>query len=110
MMQQYRTAREQYAPEERTRFLFYGGMLEANYVAEALRRAGPDLTRETFIAAMAGLDGYQSVSAPISFADNPRHGFGSIYLARCLSASEVEQLSDWTRADLDIEAAIARLE
>ena len=110
MMQKYRAVREKYAPEERTRFLFYGGMLEANYVAEALDRAGPDLTRAAFIEAMAGLDGYQSVSAPISFADNPRHGFGAIYLARCLSATEVEQLSDWTRADLDIEAAIARLE
>ena len=110
MMQKFRAVREKYAPEERTRFLFYGGMAQANYVAEALRRAGPDLTRSTFIAAMATLDGYQSVGAPVSFADNPRHGFGAIYLARCLSATEVEQLSDWTRADLDIEAAIARLE
>ena len=50
------------------------------------------------------------MSAAVSFADNARHGFGAIYLARCLSASEVEQLSDWTRADLNIEAAIARLE
>ena len=53
IMQKYRAVREKYAPEERTRFLFYGGMAQADFVAEALRRVGPDLTQSNFNTAMA---------------------------------------------------------
>jgi len=110
LMQQYEAAHQRYAAEERGGYLFYEGMAIADYLAEGLRQAGRDLTRATLIAEIASLDGYRNIGAPISYETNARHGFRSIKIVRCLSAGEVETLKDWTESDLDIEAAIHRLE
>lgn len=109
-MNKYRDAKHHYAPEEMTGFLFYGGMTIADNFAEALRRAGPNLTRASFIEAMSSLEGYANIGAPISYANNTRHGTQAVQLHKCISATEVEQLTDWITADLDIEQAIHTLE
>lgn len=109
-MQKFRAAREKYAPDERGGYLFYGGMLTADYIAEGLRRAGSDLTRASFIDQVAALDGYRTIGAPISFESNARLGLRAVQLVRCVAANEIELLQDWTAANIDTEAAIQRVE
>jgi branched-chain amino acid transport system substrate-binding protein len=108
-LQRFRQARERFAPGEREGYFFLAGMAVADMAAEALRRAGPDLTREGLIAAMEGMEGYQSIGAPVSFAGNPRAAWRAVLLKRCLPGGDVETLSGWIRSDADLEALAARV-
>jgi branched-chain amino acid transport system substrate-binding protein len=59
---------------------------------EGLRRAGRNLTRESFVEALEGLKDYvpEKLSAPISFGPNRRHGLNSVRLMRAEKGNLVE--------------------
>jgi branched-chain amino acid transport system substrate-binding protein len=65
-----------YYPDHRADNFSYEGMGGALAVIEALKRAGPDLTREKFIAAMNTIQNFNSgiLNAPITFSANDHAG------------------------------------
>ena len=65
-----------YFPDHRADNFSYEGMGGSLAVIEALRRAGPDLTREKFIEAMETIKGFETgiLNAPISFSENDHAG------------------------------------
>jgi branched-chain amino acid transport system substrate-binding protein len=65
-----------YYPDHRADNFSYEGMGGALAVIEALKRAGPDLTREKFIAAMNTIQNFDSgiLNAPITFSASDHAG------------------------------------
>jgi ABC-type branched-subunit amino acid transport system substrate-binding protein len=57
---------------------------------EGLKRAGRNLTRETYVEAMEGLKNFTTMglTAPISFGPSQRHGLNSVRLLRANKAAD----------------------
>ncbi|MCA1828218.1 MAG: ABC transporter substrate-binding protein, partial [Myxococcales bacterium] len=66
---------------------------------EGLKRAGRDLTREKFIAALETLNNYQpeNLTAPIHWSAKQRHGLNTVRLMRAKKAADASftPVSDW---------------
>src|SRR5690554_1703656 len=84
-----------YAPEiAAAPFFALAGIAFAQPLVEALEAAGPDLTRESFLAALQGIDGYtEGLYNEISFADGPR-GNNSVILLQ-VTPQGLRPISDW---------------
>jgi hypothetical protein len=59
---------------------------------EGLKRAGRNLTRESFVEAMETLKDYvpEKLNAPITFGPNRRHGLNSVRLMRAEKGNLIE--------------------
>ena len=86
------------------------GFAYAEPLVEGLKRAGKDLTRESFIAAMESIQDWQGTSAKISFGPDNRQGHRSMYLVKCISGTEAEVLSDYMEGTADVEMLKSQLE
>ncbi len=108
LMIKYRKAYEKFrlSDQERWGVFFYAGFLFAEPLVEGLRRAGRDLTRDSFIEAMETLKDFQGISGPITFTKDQRQGLRSVFLSKCMGTKMViegeekvvptaERLSDW---------------
>jgi branched-chain amino acid transport system substrate-binding protein len=66
---------------------------------EGLKRAGRDLTREKFIAAMESLQNYrpENLTAPITWSPKQHHGLNTVRLMRANKAADLSftTVSDW---------------
>jgi hypothetical protein len=66
---------------------------------EGLKRAGRELTREKFIAALESLRGYrpENLTAPINWTASRRHGLNTVRLMRAKKAADASfaPVSDW---------------
>lgn len=109
LVQKYRATFEKKYPDVRWGTFAAAGFFFAEPLVEALERAGPDLTRESFIEAMETLDGWQGIGPEITFAPGQRQGASSTYLVKCLGENDYEILTDYRDSDIDIEEAIRRL-
>lgn len=71
-------------------FLGITGSTTMMLIAEALQRAGRDLTRDSFIKAMASLDGFkpEGMGGPITFGKN-RHGLNAIRICHAENGKHV---------------------
>ena len=80
---------------EGTKFLGVTGSTTMMLIAEALRAAGRDLTRDSFIQAMASIKDFkpEGMGAPITFG-NKRHGLNAIRICRAENGKHVP-LSDF---------------
>jgi len=58
---------------------------------EGLRRAGRNLTRDSFVDAMEGIKGFTvlGLSAPITFGPNHHHGLNAVRLMRAVKAADL---------------------
>jgi branched-chain amino acid transport system substrate-binding protein len=108
LMVKYQQAYEKHrlSDQERWGVFFYAGFLFAEPLVEGLRRAGRDLTRDSFIEAMETLKDFQGISGPITFTKDQRQGLRSVFLSKCEGTKMViegeekvvptaERLSDW---------------
>jgi hypothetical protein len=109
-MEKYREATARIAPDERVSEFFLSGFRYAEPLVEGLRRAGRDLTTESFIAALETFDGFQGVGAPLTFTPTSRQGTRATFLVRTLDDGTPERFTDWIDSGIDIEEAIRRLE
>jgi len=66
------------------------GVMAMSLAVEGLRRAGRDLTRESFVAALQGLSDWtaEGLSAPATFGPGRRHGRNSVRLLRAGRAAD----------------------
>ena len=66
---------------------------------EGLKRAGRDLTREKFIAALESIKDFrpEGLTAPINWTPSRRHGLNTVRLMRAKKAADTSftQVSDW---------------
>ena len=75
-------------------FRALAGIAFAQPLVVALEAAGPDLTRESFIAALEDIDGYtEGLYHNVSFADGPR-GNNSVMLLQ-VTPQGLRPVSDW---------------
>ncbi len=73
------------------------GYLFAKVFCEGVKRAGRDLTRESFIKALEGIKGFDTgVGPPITFGPNLRAGAHSAYVVKAdAKKGQFERLTDW---------------
>lgn len=66
------------------------GALDIAVLVEGLKRAGRDLTRESFCKAMETIQGYTSdaVTAPLNFGPERHHGYNTVRMMQALKAKD----------------------
>lgn len=109
LMVKYRAAQKKFAPKDRWGIFFYAGILFTEPMVEGLRRAGRDLTVESFVKAMDSIKDFQGISAKISFGPQKRQGTRSVFLAKCLEGAKIERISDWMTSDIDVEKVLKKM-
>ena len=104
LMKKYKTeAFDKFAAKgERWGVFFTAGFTYAEPLVEALKRVGPDLTREKLVTALEGLKGFRGSGGEITYsAFNPKDPYGSrqgmktTYIIKCLADGKAEKLSGW---------------
>lgn len=95
LMVKYHKAQQKYMPKERWGVFFTVGIGFAEPMVEAMRRAGKDLTVDSFVEAMNSLDNFQGILGKISFAPDKRQGQTEVFLAKCKEGGKAERISDW---------------
>ena len=103
LLQTYKQeAFDQYAAkDERWGLFYYAGIAFAEPMVEAIRRCGPDLTRERFVQEMEGLQDFKGISGKISYKPfvagdmSCRQGQKQTFLVECLADGKAKRLTDW---------------
>jgi ABC-type branched-subunit amino acid transport system substrate-binding protein len=109
LMKKYKKAHDKFAPKDRWGIFFYAGFIFAEPMVEGLKRAGRNLTADSFVQAMESLKDFQGIGPKISFGPDQRQGARSIFLAKVLEGGKIERLSDWMTSDVDLKEALKRL-
>ncbi len=98
LMVKYRAWHQKYEPNERWGTFYYSGCLYAEPLAEGLRRAGRNLTPETFIKAMETLKDWRgAIGAPITFTPTDHQGTRDTRFAQVQPDGSMKLLTDWIR-------------
>ncbi len=72
-----------YYPDSKPSFVGLEGYIDAVILVEGLKRAGPDITREKFIAAIESINNFDiGISNPISFGQNDYQGLDKVYYTK----------------------------
>jgi ABC-type branched-subunit amino acid transport system substrate-binding protein len=93
------------AKDERWGLFYYAGIAFAEPLVEGLNRAGRDLTQETLVTAMEGIDGFKGISGSISYkpfnAGDPttRQGQKQVFLVECMDGGKYKKLTEWMDVD-----------
>jgi hypothetical protein len=103
LLQKYK--REAYdafaAKDERWGLFFYAGILFAEPLVEAIKRCGPELTREKLVQELEGLTDFRGIGPKVSYKpfdpNDPmsRQGTNETLLIQCLAEGKAKKLSDW---------------
>jgi len=72
-----------YYPDSKPSFVGLEGYINAKILVEGLKRAGPDITREKFIAAIESINRLEiGISNPISFGAKDHQGLDRVYYTK----------------------------
>ena len=96
-MVKYRAWHKKYEPEERWGVFYWAGMAFAEPLAEGLRRAGKNVTPESFIKAMETLKDWRGTGAPLTFTPTDHQGAKHVYLVQVQPDGTFKKLTDWFR-------------
>ncbi|HZY31565.1 MAG TPA: ABC transporter substrate-binding protein [Candidatus Methylomirabilis sp.] len=95
----YREFMKKYLPNERIGGFSVGGYAMAEIMAEALRRAGPDLTREKLVKALETFKNWSGVMTHnITWGPDKRQGQNSIFFTKA-EKGEFVRISGWITLD-----------
>jgi branched-chain amino acid transport system substrate-binding protein len=97
LMVKYRGWHQKYEPKERWGIFYYAGILFAEPLVEGLKRAGKNLTVETFVKAMETMKDWQGIGPPITFTPTERQGGKHVFLGQVQPDGSIKRLSEWTR-------------
>lgn len=95
---QYRQCLAKYSPGEPPTFVSLEGFVDAMVVVEGLKRAGKDLTREKFIAAIESIHALNAGLGPrliLNYSTTDHKGFDSVYPTIVKNGQPV-LLMDWS--------------
>lgn len=98
LMVKYREAHKKFAPQERWGVFYYAGIIFAEPFFEGLRRAGKNLTTESWIKAEETLKDWKGIGPPITYT-NPldRQGGKHVFYGKVKPDGNIEKLTDWIR-------------
>lgn len=100
----YVTLLNKYFPDDKPNFVGFEGYINARVLVEGLDRAGRDLTREGFIAAVESIQNYALGSdLEISFGNDDHQGLDQVYFT-LLENGEFVLVQDWTEIEKEISA------
>jgi len=97
LMVKYRAWHKKYEPEERWGIFYWAGMAFAEPLAEGLRRAGKNVTPESFIKAMETLKDWRGTGAPTTFTPTDHQGAKHVYFVQVQPDGSFKKLTDWFR-------------
>ena len=98
LMVKYREWHKKLAPKERWGIFYYAGIIFAEPFVEGVRRAGKNLTPETWVKAMETLKDWKGIGPPITYT-NPmdRQGGKHVFYGKVRPDGSNERLTDWIR-------------
>src|SRR4030043_840292 len=98
LMVKYREGHKKFAPQERWGVFYYAGIAFAEPFVEGLRRAGRNLTTESWIKAEESLKDFQGIGGPITYTNpNDRQGGKHVFYGKVKPDGNIEKLTDWIR-------------
>jgi ABC-type branched-subunit amino acid transport system substrate-binding protein len=98
LMVKYREWHKKLTPQERWGTFYYGGILFAEPFIEGLKRAGRNLTPDTFVNAMETIKDFQGIGPPVTYAGRKdRQGGNHVFYGKVKPDGSVERLTDWIR-------------
>jgi ABC-type branched-subunit amino acid transport system substrate-binding protein len=97
LMVKYRAWHKKYEPDERWGVFYWAGMAFAEPFAEGLKRAGKNVTPETFIKATETLRDWRGTGSPITFTPTDHQGAKYVYFVQVQPDGTFKKLTDWTR-------------
>jgi ABC-type branched-subunit amino acid transport system substrate-binding protein len=98
LMVKYREWHKKLTPQERWGVFYYAGIAFAEPFVEGVRRAGRNLTTETWVKAMETIKDFQGIGPPITYAgQQDRQGGKHVFYGKIKPDGSLERLSDWIR-------------
>jgi ABC-type branched-subunit amino acid transport system substrate-binding protein len=111
MMMKYKEAFAKYYPDDRWGTFSAAGFMWIEPMVEGLKRAGKDLTRESFLEAMSTIKNHMTTSGlPITFSKENHLGTRSLCIMKCISGTEAEKVSNLISSESDVSELITMLE
>lgn len=99
LMIKYHNAQKKYAPKERWGVFFYAGFGFVEPMVEGMKRAGKNLTVDTFVKAMESIKDFQGIFGKVTYGPDRRQGIRQIFIAVCEDKGKAKKLSDWIDAE-----------
>jgi ABC-type branched-subunit amino acid transport system substrate-binding protein len=98
LMVKYREWHKKLAPQERWGIFYYAGIIFGEPFFEGVRRAGKNLTPETWVKAMETLKDWKGIGPPITYTNpNDRQGGKHVFYGKVRPDGSSERLTDWIR-------------
>ncbi len=98
LMAKYREWHKKLAPQERWGMFYYAGIIFSEPFFEGVRRAGKNLTPETWVKAMETLKDWKGIGPPITYTNpNDRQGGKHVFYGKVRPDGTIEKLTDWIR-------------
>ena len=94
-VRQYKRLNARYFPESQPDIVALEGFVNAKVIAEGLKRAGRDLTREKFVRALESLHDYScGIGNPIDFRPDNHDGINYVFFTK-IEKGQLVFFSDW---------------
>jgi branched-chain amino acid transport system substrate-binding protein len=100
LMVKYREAAKRLAPEERWGTFYSAGILFADPIVEALKKAGRNISTESVMKALNSINNYQTIGPKINWTEKQHQGSDSIQIQKCGPNGSYIDLQGWTANDL----------
>ncbi len=100
LMIKYKEAAKRLAPEERWGTFYSAGILFADPLVEALKKAGRNLSTDAVLKALNSLKDYQTIGPKITFTEKQHQGSDSIVIQKCGPNGSYIELQGWTPNEL----------
>jgi len=100
LMVKYKEAAKRLAPEERWGTFYSAGILFADPIVEALKKAGRNLSTEAVLKALNSIRNYQTIGPKINWSEKQHQGSDSVQIQKCGPNGSYIDLQGWTVNDL----------
>lgn len=100
LMNKYREAAKKYAPEERWGTFYIAGILFAEPLIEALKKAGPKLSTAAVLKQLNSMKNFQGIGSAVHWSANVHQGTDSIMIQKCGPNASYITLWGWTANEL----------
>ena len=100
LMVKYKEAAKRLTPEERWGTFYYAGILFADPIVEALKKAGRNLSTEAVMKALNAIKDYQTIGPRITWTEKQHQGSDSVVIQKCGPNASYIELQGWTTNDL----------
>jgi branched-chain amino acid transport system substrate-binding protein len=100
LMVKYREAAKRLNPQERWGTFYYAGILFADPIVEALKKAGRNLSTDAVVKALNSIKDHQTIGPKVNWTEKQHQGTDSVMIQKCGPNASYIQLQGWTTNDL----------